>query len=130
MDIEVQIPILERTIAEAGDKEKELESFIEALKAKKRQMREELRNFIESRKEADNVASSERAESINMSSSVVAKAEKAEAAFDRILEKSTGLPGSARAADAKTAAQLAELDDMSRANRIKERLAKIKSSQN
>lgn len=128
MNIEAQIPVLERSITEAGEKEKELESYIEALKAKKREMRDELRNFIASRKEADSVASSGSGDAVNAASSVVDKAEKAQAAFDRILEKSTGLPGATRAADAKTAAQLSELDEMSRENRIKERLAQIKSA--
>ena len=128
MDIEAQIPVLERSIAEASEKEKELESYIEALKAKKREMRDELRNFIESRKEAAAVASSAEGSATNSNSGVVAKAEKAQAAFDRIMEKTTGMPDSARVADAKTTAQLAELDEMSRTNRIKERLAKLKSN--
>ena len=127
MDIEVQIPVLERTIADAGENEKELESYIEALKAKKREMREELRNFIESRKESEKVAKTGTAGPDVSTSSVVDRAEKAQAAFDRILEKSAGLPDRARAADVNTAAKLAELDDLSRANRIKERLAKLKT---
>lgn len=125
MDIEVQIPVLEKTISEAGDKEKELESYIDALKAKKREMREELRNFVESRKDVINA--SEEGSTTHSSSSVVAKIEKAESAFDRIMEKNTGLSASTRAGDVKTASQLAELDKLSRENRIKERLAKIKA---
>lgn len=127
MDIEAQIPVLERTIAEAGEKEKELEGYIEALKAKKREMREELRNYIESRKEAASIGSASSGNAGGAGSSVVSKVERAQAAFDRILDKNAGLPGTTPVADKQTAAKLAELDDISRANRIKERLAKIKA---
>ena len=130
MDIEAQIPVLESTIADAGEKEKELESYIEALKAKKREMREELRNFIESRKESEKFAKTGSVGPDISKSSVIDRAEKAQVAFDRILEKSAGLPGPAGAADMNTAAKLAELDDLSRANRIKERLAKLKTDSN
>ena len=55
---------------------------------------------------------------------------KAEGAFDRVMEQSTGLPGGAGLADRKSAQQLAELDDMARQNRIKERLASFKTDGN
>ncbi len=51
LDIEAQIPILETTINECGNKEKELEGYITALQAKKREMKEELHQFRESLKE-------------------------------------------------------------------------------
>jgi phage shock protein A len=54
--------------------------------------------------------------------------EKAESAFDRVLEKATGLPGKPGSGDAKTASQMAELESMAHKNRIQERLAAIKSS--
>ncbi len=127
MDIEVQIPILEKNIADAGEQEKELEGYIEALKAKKREMREELRNFIDSRKEAASIAQTGSTGSQIENSSILARAEKAHEAFNRILEKTSGLPGSSSSASVNTAAKLAELEDLSRANRIKERLAKLKS---
>jgi hypothetical protein len=40
--------------------------------------------------------------------------------------RATGLPGQA-SGDRKSAAQLAELDELSRGNRVKERLAQLKS---
>ena len=44
------------------------------------------------------------------------------------MEKGTGLgPSSSSTTDAKTAAQIAELDNLSHKNRIKERLAKLKA---
>ncbi len=50
----------------------------------------------------------------------------AESAFDRALEKAAGLPGRIAGPDRETAARLAELDEVSRANRIQERLAAAK----
>lgn len=126
INIEAQIPVLEKSITESTEKEVELEGFIDALNAKKREMREELGNFVESRKQA--MATQADGSTVSGSSEVIAKVEKATEAFDRILEKRTGLgPSSSSNTDAKTAAQIAELDNLSHQNRIKERLAKIKA---
>ena len=126
INIEAQIPVLEKSIAESTEKETELEGFIDALNAKKREMREELRSFVESRKEA--IAKQADGTTVSGSSEVIAKVEKASEAFDRIMEKRTGLGSSSTSStDAKTAAQIAELDNLSHQNRIKERLAKIKA---
>lgn len=124
IDIESQIPVLERAITDAVDKENELESYIQALKAKKREMGNELKNFIDARKES-NVSVSDDG-SVYSSSTTIDKVEKAQAAFNRIMESSTGIASSnnVNAADMK---KLAELDEMSRKNRISERLLKLKS---
>ena len=50
LDIEAQIPVLENTIGEASAQEKELEGYINALQAKKREMRKELQEFSEARR--------------------------------------------------------------------------------
>ena len=128
MDIEAQIPVLEKSIADAGDKEKELESYIEALRAKKRELREEMKSFVESRREASSQSTGTENVKADLNSTITAKVEKAQSAFDRIIEKNTGLPGVSDSHDAKSAAQLAELDNLSRQNRIKERLSKIKAN--
>lgn len=126
INIEAQIPVLEKSITEATESENELEGFIDALKAKKREMREELRSFVESRKQT--ISKQDDGQTISGSSDVVAKVEKAQEAFDRIMEKGAGLgPSSSSTTDAKTAAQIAELDNLSHKNRIKERLAKLKA---
>lgn len=127
LDIETQIPILEATISDCNDKEKELEGYVNALLAKKREMREELRQYRKSRPEsqvADNVSV---ASTSGSTSQVESRVEKAESAFDRVLEKATGLQGSVGSGDQKTASQLAELETMAHKNRIQERLAAIKS---
>lgn len=125
LDIEAQIPILEATIKECSDQEKELEGYINALLAKKRQMQEELRVYQKSR--TDNPVGDESAPSRDTAGdSVDGRVRKAESAFERIMEKATGLPGTP-GGDRKTAVQLAELESMARKNRIQERLAAVKS---
>lgn len=121
MDVEAQIPVLEAAIASAGDKERELEGFISALQARKREMMDELRAFRESR------AAEQTSEAAQASGAGAGgKADRASEAFDRIMERNTGLAGSG-SVDRKDAAKLAELEELSRSNRIKERLAAVKA---
>ena len=120
MDIEAQIPILESAIEDAGEKETELEQFIAALKAKRREMEEELVNF----KSAQNATDA--GEPAGGGASVDSKVDKATAAFDRVVNRATGLPGMSSAEDRKSAAQLAELDELARKKAIADRLAAIK----
>lgn len=124
MDIEVQMPILERAIADASEKEKELEGYIQALQAKKREMREAIKQVAESRQEAQ---ASVGEAGVATGSDVAGRVAKAESAFDRIMEKQTGLAAGRGMPNAGTAAKLAELEELSRSNRIKERLAALKA---
>lgn len=126
LDIEAQIPVLERAIAEAGDQERELEGYTQALLAKKREMRDELKRLAAARQESAAAASGSGTPGA-AGSSVSSRVAKAEAAFDRILEKQTGLGGGTGTPDAANAAKLAELEELSRNNRIKERLAALKA---
>ena len=126
LDIEAQIPVLEHTIGECGEKEKELEGFINALQAKKREMKDELKAFREARKESDAVAAGVDAAQAG-GANAQKRADDATSTFDRVLEKHSGLAG-VGAADSKKAAQMAELEAMSRKNRIAERLAAVKNA--
>lgn len=128
LDIEAQIPVLEATIKECGDQEKELEGYINALLAKKRQMQEELQLYRKTRSESQVPGGTTASDGSESSGADVDKrVRKAETAFERIMEKATGLPGSTGSPNRKTAAQLAELESMARKNRIQERLAAEKS---
>lgn len=122
LDIEAQVPVLETQLSELGGQEKELEGYIAALQGKKREMKEELRLFRESRKST----ASEQGEPAAQNRSVEQKVDKAQGAFERVLENSTGMGSTAAAADRKTSAALSELEDLARKNRIQERLAAIK----
>jgi phage shock protein A len=123
LDIEAQIPVLEATISDCSAKEKELESYINALQAKKREMREELSQFISNQK-SQSVSNDESTSAVNINT----KVDKAEAAFQRVAENATGVPGSTSISDVKSAAQLAELEELARKNRIQERLSAIKNT--
>ena len=80
LDIEAQLPVLEQTIADASENEKELEGYIAALQAKRREMAEELKAFREA-KAASNTGQ------IGGSSAAQADISKATKAFDRIMER-------------------------------------------
>jgi phage shock protein A len=124
LDLEAQIPVLQATITELGEKEKELEGYINALLAKKREMKEELRQFRQARAEAS--ASTVTTDTgTTGSADVQSRLSRAESAFDRVMENQTHLPGNQT--DVKTASQLAELEDLARKNRIQERLAAVKA---
>lgn len=121
MDIEVQIPILEKAVADVNSQQVEMEGYINALQAKKREMKEELRRL----KSVEAKADAPGAETVTKGGSIAAKAEKATSAFDRLLEKNTGLPTTGT--DTGKAAKLAELEELTRKNRVQERLAAMKA---
>ena len=123
IDIEARMPVLELSIANATAREKELEGFIQALQAKKREMKSELNAFLQTREasvSATSVASKQ-------GDSAADKANRAGASFDRVLEKATGIAG--RDVSLTSASKLAELDELARHNRIAERLAALKAEQ-
>ena len=125
LDIEAQIPVLESTVSDCSTQEKELEGYIEALLAKKRQMKDDLKLYRESKQETVQPGSP-----MNGSSggeSVEGRVSKAESAFERVLEKATGLSGSSQSVDRKNASKMAELEELTRKNRIQERLAAIRT---
>ncbi|MCP4118416.1 MAG: PspA/IM30 family protein [Desulfobacteraceae bacterium] len=124
LDIEAQIPILQETVDDCNLQEKELENYINALLAKKREMKEELIQFRNMVKEAD--APMGRDPASQAPDSVEHKVSKAESAFERVIEKTTGIPGQGLASERKSAAQLAELEEIARKSKIQERLSKIK----
>lgn len=126
LDVEAQLPVLERTIAESAEQEKELEGYISALRARKREMQQELAKFVESRKQAGNGSGGDTGGSAASGNNVESKVAKATSAFERVLEKQTNLPANQQT-DRATSSKLAELDDLARKNRISERLAAIKA---
>ena len=123
LDLEAQRPVLEKTIRECDEKERELEGFISALQAKKREMKEELREFRQSRART---SAAPAAAGQPATASLESRVAHAESAFDRIQEKQTNLSG--LRSDLRTASQLAELEELARKNRIQERLAAAKAA--
>jgi phage shock protein A len=125
LDIEAQIPVLEATIGDCVTQEKELEGYITALQAKKREMKEELQQFRAAKTAAGSATPS--GTGTGSGSTAESRVDKASSAFDRVVEKATGVLGSTGASDRETATKLAELDDLARKNRIQERLAAVKN---
>lgn len=119
LDIEAQIPVIERTLASCGDRETELEGFIAALQGKRRQMQSDLDGFRAAR--ASEASPGESGAASSSSGALDSRVDHATSAFDRVIEANTGVPGSS--GDLRSAAQLSELDDLARKNRVEERLA-------
>jgi len=125
IDIEVQLPVLEKALAENYDKEKELEGYLNALRGKKREMREELKTINQHRNQGKGTGRGIPVSGMG-ETEFEEKATKAENAFNRAMENSTGF-ASLSSGDLSTASKLHELEELSRKNRIKERLAEIKA---
>jgi phage shock protein A len=124
MDIEAQIPVLEKAVASSSSKIEELDGYVRALQAKMREMKEDLQHL-----KAAEMKSSAAEVSPSVTSSpnpIDDKARKATSAFDRVLEKATGLPSNSPAA--ATGAKLAELEELARKDNVQTRLAAMKEN--
>ena len=111
MDIEAQLPVLKNTLETAQSQAKEMEGFIAALQAKKREMQDELKRFT---------AHNDKQES---SSNTQEQVSQAQEAFNRVM-------GSDVTPTTQTdASKLAELEALARKNRIQERLDAMKAAQ-
>ena len=120
MDIEARLPILENTIADCAAQEKELEGFIAALQAKKREMQQELQQWRAAQQSNAGASGTAGGSDLNR---IARNVEKSGNAFDRIMGKQNAVYNSS---DAAQLAKLKELEDLSRNNRIAERLAALK----
>ena len=119
MDIEARLPVLENTIADCAAQEKELEGFIAALQAKKREMQQQLQDWRVAQQKADTGSAAG-----GDMSRIARDAEKSGNAFDRVMGRQNAVHNST---DAAQLAKLKELEDLSRNNRIAERLAALKA---
>ena len=120
IDIEAQLPVLTASLDEANNKKTELEGYISALLAKKREMSNDLKLIKKAKQETENKDTSVSGHSPS------SNADKAAKAFHRIMENQ-GTPSTGHLNDPKTAAQLQELDDMAHQAKIKTRLDEIKT---
>jgi len=122
MDIEARLPILENTIADCAAQEKELEGFIAALQAKKREMQQQLQDW---RAAQQSMGTGKTVGGNGSDLNRIARdAEKSGNAFDRVMGRQNSIHSST---DAAQLAKLKELEDLSRNNRIAERLAALKA---
>ena len=122
MDIEARLPVLENTIADCAAQEKELEGFIAALQAKKREMQQQLQDW---RAAQQSMGTGKTASGNGSDLNRIARdAEKSGNTFDRVMGRQNAVHSST---DAAQLAKLKELEDLSRNNRITERLAALKA---
>ena len=122
MDIEARLPILENTIADCAAQEKELEGFIAALQAKKREMQQQLQDWRAAQQsKGTGKTAGGNGSDLNR---IARDAEKSGNAFDRVMGRQNSVHSST---DAAQLAKLKELEDLSRNNRIAERLAALKA---
>lgn len=122
LDIEAQLPVLESTLAELARQEQELQGFVAALLAKKREMQDALAQFRASR-----AAAAAPSATAAKAGGAAGRLEAATESFDRVHQRQTGLSVAAQGASLEQAARLRELDDLVRKNKIAERLAQLKA---
>lgn len=125
LDIEAQMPILESALHDFSATESELEGYVEGLKARRREMQEDLDEFLRAQQREGNASAVAGAPGSPPTPGV--KAARADRAFDRVLKNATGV-GATERTDRETAAKLDELSRIERENRIKERLARVRAA--
>jgi phage shock protein A len=125
LDLEAQMPVLEGAINDASNEQQEIEGYVAALLARQREMEEELDQFRQAQKTSAASASGGDASTAASTQNKVAQAENA---FNRAMKASTGLDGAGAGSDPADAAKLAELEKLSRDNRVAERLSAIKAA--
>jgi phage shock protein A len=123
MDLEAQVPVLEQTVSDAAEREKELEGYIDALKGKRAEMQEELKAFKARRAEQPENTVIDAAGNPSAAHDINQKVDRAAAAFDRASGHAADMLG----ASADDAAKMAELKDLARKSEIEKRLAAMKA---
>lgn len=125
LDLEAQMPVLEAAINDASAEQQEIEGYVAALTARRREMEEELDQFRAARQhQTGGPQSSDPAGNLGAAQGA---AERADGAFNRAMKSATGL-GVPGGVDTASATQLAELEKLSRENRIAERLSALKTA--
>lgn len=122
LDIEAQLPVLESSLADLANQEKELSGYVDALMGKRREMEQAIREFEASRRAAATAALG-----TTLKGSADQRLTAAQTAFDRTYQRQTGLSPAARGASLEQASRLKELNDLVRENKIAERLATLKA---
>lgn len=126
LDIEAQVPVLEATVADTSQQERELEGYVAALQAKRREMEEGFQALAEARARAQTKVNGAPAGGGRQNGKTVSRrVDDATGAFNRLMARQ-GAPGVA-GVDAGKDAKLAELDKWTRQNRVEERLAMVRA---
>jgi len=125
LDIEAQLPIIQSRIEGLSGNQNELEGYILALQGKRREMEEELRELQATRRSAENASKGN--ESSIADPAVQGQVERASGAFERAKRNLPGGDMGSIKSSPDDAKKIAELDNLSRKNRVQERLHKLKA---
>ncbi|HEY4214643.1 MAG TPA: PspA/IM30 family protein [Steroidobacteraceae bacterium] len=121
--IDDQTPVLQRSLADQQEKSRELEGYITALLAKRREMEDAFQEFLATSAQRAGASGGTQRPDHGV------RVENAQTAFDRVLARQTGVTGLG-VANGGDAQKLKELQDLARRNRIDERLAQLKARLN
>ncbi len=122
MDLEAQVPVLEQTIADTAEREKELGGYIDALQGKRADMQAELKAFADRSAEMPNNTVIDAAGNPSSQHDINKSIDRASAAFDRATGHASDMLGTS----GSDAVQLSELKDLARRSEVEKRLATLK----
>lgn len=124
LDIEARLPVLEQSLADCSSQERELDAFVAALLAKKREMQAALDDWKRAQASIGGAATGSGADS-NKMAQLERAAEQNGVQFNRVLQRQGGI--GIASPDAAQAAALQELSDLGREAQIAARLAALKA---
>lgn len=124
LDIEARLPVLEQSLADCSSQERELDAFVAALLAKKREMQAALDDWKRAQASIGGTATGGGADS-NKMAQLERAAEQNGVQFNRVLQRQGGI--GIASPDAAQAAALQELSDLGREAQIAARLAALKA---
>ena len=124
LDIEARLPVLEQSLADCSSQERELDAFVAALLAKKREMQAALDDWKRAQASIGGSTSGGGADS-NKMAQLERAAEQNGVQFNRVLQRQGGI--GIASTDAAQAAALQELSDLGREAQIAARLAALKA---
>jgi len=121
IDFETQVPVLEGTIRDTAAKQADLERYLTALGARKREMEAQLASFLAARRARDIGAATGSANTVGTAKRRI---DWAQGAFGRAFSGATNVPGVAES-DREMLAKLTELEKNLLRDSIAQRLAAI-----
>ena len=124
LDIEARLPVLEQSLADCSSQERELDAFVAALLAKKREMQAALDDWKRAQASIGGATSGGGADSSKIVQ-LERAAEQNGVQFNRVLQRQGGI--GIASPDAAQAAALQELSDLGREAQIAARLAALKA---
>ena len=124
LDIEARLPVLEQSLADCSSQERELDAFVAALLAKKREMQAALDDWKRAQASIGGATSGGDADS-NKMAQLERAAEQNGVQFNRVLQRQSGI--GIASPDAAQAAALQQLSDLGREAQIAARLAALKA---